>query len=99
MKNSKNNKWVKPLCIAAIVIFTITAIWAIYIMKNNIGSVDGVDFGPGQYYYTDIPNWKDYFLVDRYHSKTPMSVLIALFFIWGILMYKAWVWLDKHIKD
>lgn len=82
-----------------IVIFSIiVAFISLYIMINKIGQVEGVLCGPGQYYYTDIPNWRDYFLRDYYNSPTPMWVLIALFFIWGVLMFKLWTWLDKKIK-
>ena len=29
---------------------------AAYAMVRHLGLVDGLDFGCGQYYYTDIPN-------------------------------------------
>ena len=90
MKKKKIN-WVSVLTIIfTVIVFSIS----IYIMVNRIGQVEGVQCGPGQYYYTDIPNWRQYFLKDYYNSPTPMYVLIFLFFAWGILMYKLWCWLD-----
>lgn len=77
------------------VIFITVCIISAYIMINGIGRVEGVDCGPGQYYYTDIPNWRDYFLKDYYYSPVPTSVLIILFFAWGFFMYKVWTWVDK----
>lgn len=89
---------IKKLCRVVVVFSIIVACISLYIMVNKIGQVDGVLCGPGQYYYTDIPNWRDYFLRDYYYSSTPMWVLIVLFFGWGILMFKFWSWLDRKIK-
>lgn len=88
-------KWLGRI---VIVFSIIVACISLYIMVNQIGQVEGVLCGPGQYFYTDIPNWRDYFLRDYYHSSTPMIVLIAIFFIWGWIMFKLWGWLDKNIK-
>ncbi|MGN1182838.1 MAG: hypothetical protein ACI4SR_07535 [Faecalibacillus sp.] len=94
MKKRQFNKW----GILGIVVFLIISVCTIYIIINHIGQVEGVLCGPGQYYYTDIPNWKDYFLKNYYTSKTPTYILIILFFVWGFIMYKVWCWLDKKIK-
>lgn len=94
MKKHKLSKW----GIFGIIIFVIIAICTTYIIINHIGQVEGVLCGPGQYYYTDIPNWKDYFLKEYFTSKTPTYILIILFFIWGFIMFKVWTWLDKKIK-
>lgn len=64
-------------------------------MVNGLGLVDSLDFGAGAYYYADIPGFEKYVNGDAYSSSTPMWVLIVLFLIWGAIMYKAWVWLDK----
>ena len=51
-----------------IAVFSIAAACiSVYIMVNQIGQVEGVLCGPGQYFYTDIPNWRDYFLRDYYY--------------------------------
>lgn len=36
---------------------------AIYIMKNNMG-VENKEYGPGSYYYSDIPGWEKIFYGD-----------------------------------
>lgn len=77
------------------IISVITILSAIYIMVNGLGLVDSLDFGAGAYYYADIPGFEKYVNGDAYSSSTPMWVLIVLFLIWGAIMYKAWVWLDK----
>lgn len=77
------------------IISVITVLSAIYIMVNGLGLVDSLDFGAGAYYYADIPGFEKYVNGDAYSSSTPMWVLIVLFLIWGAIMYKAWVWLDK----
>lgn len=92
------DKHIKILGKIIIVFSIVVACISLYIMVNKLGQVDGVICGPGQYYYTDIPNWRDYFLKDYYHSSTPMWFLIVLFFIWGVIMFKFWTWLDRKIK-
>lgn len=94
MKEKYINRLNKVIAAFSIVVACIS----VYIMVNQIGQVEGVLCGPGQYFYTDIPNWRDYFLRDYYYSPTPTIVLIAIFFAWGILMFKLWAWLDKKIK-
>ncbi len=61
------------------------------------GCIDGYNFGCGQYYYTDIPNWQDYFVRLHYYAAHSLWLYIALFFVWGLLMMKLWQWLDKKL--
>ena len=98
MDKKKNSPVLKIVGYTGVVIFVIAIVVAFYMMVNHMGQVPGLDFGPGQYYYTDIPNWQKYFLPDYYKNTTPMWVLIALFFIWGFLMYRLWGFLDKKLK-
>ena len=70
---------------------------AIYIMANGLGLVEDLDFGAGAYYYADIPQFAKYVNGDHFKSEFPMWVHIALFLIWGGLMYKLWSWLDKKL--
>lgn len=67
----------------------------LYIMKNHLGLIDSLDFGAGAYYYADIPEFTKYVNGTHYDSQTPMWVLILLFLVWGFLMYRLWVWLEK----
>lgn len=67
-----------------------------YIMIHQIGLVDGLDFGAGAYYYADIPNFQQYISGDHYDAQVPMWGIIALFLLWGALMYRLWVWIEKH---
>lgn len=69
-----------------------------YIIANGIGLIDGLPFGCGQYYYTDIPGWQRYFQADHYSDDTPMWLLVLLFFLWGWAMMKLWVWTEKRLK-
>ena len=82
----------------SIFVFIIVCAINIYIMKNDIGLIQGLNFGPGQYYYTDIPNWQRYFVYEHFHSNVSMILLIILFFIWGYAMYRLWSFLDRVIK-
>ncbi|MGN0403171.1 MAG: hypothetical protein ACI4HQ_13060 [Acetatifactor sp.] len=68
-----------------------------YIMGNHLGLIDSLDFGAGAYYYADMPGFAKLVNGEHYISKTPMTVLILLFLIWGYLMYRLWVWLEKKL--
>ncbi len=87
----KVRKIIGILSIAAVIAL------ALYIMANGLGLVDGLDFGAGAYYYADIPEFFKYVNGDHFRSAFPMWAHIALFLIWGYLMYKLWCWLDKKL--
>nr|WP_302595980.1 hypothetical protein [uncultured Cellulosilyticum sp.] len=78
-----------------IAILIAAVLGSIYIMKNNLGMIEGLDFGCGQYYYTDVPNWQFIFSGRGYKADGHMGLYIGGFFLWGALMYKLWVYLDK----
>ncbi|MEQ2837041.1 hypothetical protein AAAV00_09000 [Dorea formicigenerans] len=67
-------------------------------MGNGLGLVNGLDFGAGAYYYADIPQFGKYVNGSHFHTQFPMWFHIALFLIWGGVMYKFWIWLDKKLK-
>ena len=101
MKEKKpSSQWtpMKIACTAGIAIFLAAVVIAVDMMANNMGQAPGIDFGPGQYYYTDIPGWQKYFLPDHYDNPVPLSILITLFFAWGFLMYRLWSYLDRKLK-
>lgn len=99
MKKQKGGKILKIAGALGTVIFVAAVLVAVYMMSQNMGQVQGIDFGPGQYYYTDIPGWQKYFLKNSYDNHVPVSVLIGLFFAWGYVMYRFWCFLDKKWKD
>lgn len=80
----------KILCRICLVIFVIAIIFAIFLIKNQSGLIEGLDFGAGQYYYTDIPNWQNYFTGTKFFTNIPIWIYFLLFFAWGYLMYKIW---------
>ena len=80
------------IAMAAVIILTV------YCMVNGLGLVDGLDFGAGAYFYADIPEFSKYVNGDHFTSQFPMWIHIALFLIWGVIMFKFWVWLDKKWK-
>lgn len=91
MKKFKINffRIVKALCVVGILGLVL------YIMKNHLGLIDGLDFGAGAYYYADIPEFAKYVNGTHYVSETPTWVIFALFLIWGAFMYRLWVWLES----
>lgn len=84
------------LSIALLIVATVAGI---YIMSHGIGLIDGMPFGCGQYYYTDIPGWQRYFQANHYSGSTPMWILIALFFLWGWAMMRLWIWIEKRFQE
>lgn len=83
---------IKIAALAALVVLTV------YCMVNSLGLVDGLDFGAGAYYYADIPEFAKYVDGNYFTSRFPMWVHIALFLIWGTLMFRFWIWLDRKWK-
>ena len=77
------------------VILIVATVSAIALMLGRCGMIPGLDFGSGQYYYTDIPNWERYFSVRGIVDSCPRWVYYVLFSVWGFLMYRLWVWLDR----
>lgn len=73
----------------------VVALGIYYINTGWIGA--DIEFGSGQYYYTDIPKWQEYFMINHYSDTVSLVILIFLFFLWGFLMYKLWIWVDKKI--
>lgn len=96
---SKRDKVIKYLGVLGIIIFLAAVVIAVYMMRHNMGQAPGIDFGSGQYYYTDIPGWQKYFLGNHYENHVPMAVLVGLFFLWGILMYRLLIFLDQKWKS
>ena len=94
---SKNNKIFKVI---TIVVVAITLVFAIYIMSDRRGVVDGYDFGAGAYYYADIPT-EQYQEIDRegaYMDTVPKWIYYVLFLAWGWLMWRLWVWIERRKK-
>lgn len=99
-KTSKANRiWSRIFKILGTIMVAAFLLLTIYIMANGLGLVDDLDFGAGAYYYADIPQFSKYVDGEYFVSKFPMWLHILLFLIWGALMYKAWVWLDKKFED
>ena len=64
---------------------------AAYIMVNDIGLIEGLDLGPGPYYYSDIPGWaKILYTNDFIKPNTQVPVFFLAFFIgWGLVVWNA----------
>lgn len=94
----RGEKKKNPFCIVNYIVLAIALITAVYIMVNGMGLVDSLDFGAGAYYYADIPEFAKYTDGSWYDSPVPMWILIVLFIIWGMVMYKTWSWMEKRGK-
>ena len=90
---NKNHKIFKVITIIVVVITLFLAGW---IMANQLGLVEGYDFGAGAYYYADIPGFESVVREDAYRTEVPLWVHVVLFLGWGWLMYRLWVWIDSR---
>ncbi len=94
---NKNHKLFKVITIVVVVITLLLAVW---IMADQLGIVEGYDFGAGAYYYADIPT-EQYQEIDHegtYLTSLPKWVFYVLFFVWGWLMWRLWVWVENRRK-
>lgn len=96
----KYKKMLQYLNLITFIIFILAILYAIYIMKNGMGLIDGLHFGSGSYYYSDIPGWeKIFYTSDSITPNTTHPLLFILFFIgWGTVSWKTWVYLDRKLK-
>ena len=82
-----------PVIIGTIMVAAVLA--ATYLICGQYGLLPGLDFGCGQYYYTDIPGWEKYCSVEGVTDNLPKALYFALFFLWGYAMYRLWCWIDR----
>ena len=92
---NKNHKIFKVITIVVVVITLLLAFW---IMANKLGLVEGYDFGAGAYYYADIPTeqYSEIAPENDYKTSVPKWIYYVLFFAWGYLMWRLWVWIEKR---
>ena len=95
------NKQHKIFKVITIIVVVITLFLAGWIMANRLGLVEGYDFGAGAYYYADIPAEQYAEIVDEgvYKTSVPHWVFYVLFFAWGWLMWRLWVWVENRRKN
>ena len=94
---NKQHKIFKVITIVAVVITLFLAGW---IMANQLGLVEGYDFGAGAYYYADIPTeqYSEIVNEDAYQTSIPKWIYYVLFFAWGWLMWRLWCWVETKKK-
>lgn len=99
MREETRVKIVTVMNRCTIVLCCFALVTAIYLASQNAGLIDGT-FGPGAYYYSDIPGWEKIFLSDStWHLgfENPVAAY-GFFVIWGIVSFKGLLWLDKKLK-
>ena len=79
--------------VTAVVVVTVL-LAALLIMGTGAGTVEGYDFGAGAYYYADIPGFETIMRDYIYRTSVPVVLHVALFLVWGWLMYRLWVKVD-----
>lgn len=79
------------------VVFVVSLMVAIWIMSRHMGLSEDLDFGAGAYYYADIPGFEKWFNSTPFASTVSSAQIFLLFLIWGTLMMKLWLWIDRKI--
>ncbi len=95
---SGTDKKTKIGSITAAVVAVAAVAASIWVMASGKGLQEGLDFGAGAYYYADIPEFEKYLAWDAFSEALPYWVYVLLFLIWGFMIYKVWVWIDKRGK-
>ena len=90
---SRKEKLLRALTIAVAVVTVATAL---YIMAFRLGLSDKFDFGAGAYFYADHPELQDAAETASYTSSVPKWLYYVLFFGWGYLMWRLWIWIDRR---
>lgn len=95
----------KIVNILTTVVLVATVVIALYIMAFGLGLSDKLDFGAGAYFYADIPNYNEEIAPVTYQQgfaqrlqHVPHWLYYVLFFAWGYLMWRLWLWIDKRKK-
>jgi len=83
-----------------VTVITVVAVLvcAIIIISKGSGLVEGYDFGAGAYYYADIPEFEKIIDDNAHTTAVPRWIHILIFLIWGWLMYRLWIWIDRRKK-
>ena len=98
MREETREKIVTVMNRITIVICCCALVTAIYLASQDAGLIDGT-FGPGAYYYSDIPGWEKIFWSEGHiTSNTDHPFIFAIAFVaWGAFLWKAFLWLDKKL--
>ena len=85
----------KTIRTVTVVVTVAVLLCAVVIMATGAGLVEGYDFGAGAYYYADIPGFEKIMKEGLFKTSVPVWVHIAIFLVWGWLMYRLWVWVSR----
>lgn len=78
------------LFIGAFCLIIYDALWGHFLFSKS--------YGPGAYYFTDVPGWQNIFLKDSPFLGFHHPILAALFFItWSVFMYKLLCYLNDKL--
>ena len=95
----KQEKFVRYFSYFCILLTICAFFLACGLASQDKGLIDGT-FGPGSYYYSDIPGWEKIFLSEStWHLGFDNPVLALTFFVvWGLVSFRILLWLDDKIK-
>lgn len=75
----------------------IAAFLLIIYEANYGGFLFDSSFGPGAYYYTDVPGWQHIFLESPFLGFAHPVLCFGFFIAWAVLMYRVLIWLNDKL--
>ncbi len=92
----KNHSVLKVLTVVSICLYILALLLLVY--DANIGGfLFGKTYGPGAYYFTDVPGWSKVFLESPHLGFKHPVICMGFFVGWAILMYRALIWLNDKL--
>lgn len=92
----KHHSVLKVLSVLSICLYLAAFLLIIY--DANIGGfLFGKNYGPGAYYYTDVPGWQHVFFESPYLGFAHPVICFGFFFGWAIIMYRVLIWLNEKL--
>lgn len=86
----------KLLIVSCVCFFAAALVFVVYDATIG-GSLAGKGYGPGAYYYTDVPGWNHIFLESPFLGFDHPLWCIGFFAGWGLVAYKALIWLNDKL--
>lgn len=85
----------RPIALLTALAMVAATLCAAFLMARGAGLMEGLDFGCGQYYYTDIPDWITRFAATPVNAGAPPIAYALALLGWGALAYWIWLRVDR----
>lgn len=92
--NTEKRRFIWIISRLSIALFVLAFAYVVY--DASYGHfLSGKGYGPGAYYYTDVPNWQEVFMNSPYLGFSNPFISMLFFVVWGYLMYRLLLWVTN----